>query len=58
MGFTEREKVRNEFAQHLNTLNNNGDIPYNVYSELFDFTMSLLDEMYQLGLKDGVMWRK
>ena len=55
---SEKEKVKSEFADFLNGLNSVGDIDYSTYDKLFDLSMELFDEIYQLGLKDGVMWRK
>ncbi len=44
-----KEKLKSEMADFLNGLNSTGNIDYGVYSELFDFSMNLLDKMYELG---------
>lgn len=49
---SEKEKKKSEMADYLNGLNSCGKIDYTTYSEMFDFSMELLDEMYQLGQKE------
>lgn len=46
---TEKEKIKSEMADYLNGLNSCGEISYSVYSEAFDFSMSLLDKMFEHG---------
>ncbi|HHW79628.1 MAG TPA: hypothetical protein GX742_02365 [Acholeplasmataceae bacterium] len=46
---TSKEKFKSEMADYLNGLNSTGEISYNTYSELFDFSMGLLDNMYDLA---------
>lgn len=50
---TEKEKIKAEMADYLNGLNCCCKITYDVYSEAFDFTHKLLDEMYELGKNNG-----
>lgn len=45
---TPKEKLKSEMADFLNGLNC-WDIRYSTYCEIFDFSMSLLDKMYELG---------
>lgn len=47
-----KEKLKAEMTDYLNGLNSVGKIDYKTYSELIDFSMNLLDEMYNLGLED------
>lgn len=46
---TEKEKLKSEMADFLGGLNSCGEISYSSYSEIFDFSMNLLDSMYELG---------
>jgi hypothetical protein len=46
---SEKEKIKSEFADFINGLNSVGEIDYNIYSELFDFTMPLFDKMFEHG---------
>ncbi|MBU8803283.1 MULTISPECIES: hypothetical protein [Bacillus] len=46
---TNKEKLKAEMADYLNGLNSTGVISYEVYSEAFDVSMKLLDQMYDLG---------
>lgn len=46
---TEKEKLKSETADFLGGLNSCGEISYSSYSEIFDFSMDLLDSMYELG---------
>lgn len=50
---TPKEKLKAEMQDYLNGLNSTGDISYSVYSEMFDYSMKLLDEMYELGNKNS-----
>lgn len=50
---SEKEKIKAEWADELNGQNSTGKITYDVYSELFDVGMELLDKMYDLGKSDG-----
>jgi hypothetical protein len=45
----EKEKIKAEMADFLNGLNCCGEISYIAYCEIFDFSMELLDKMYELG---------
>ena len=47
----ENEKLKSEFADFINGMNSCGEIDYDVYSQLFDFTMPLFDKMFELGKK-------
>jgi len=42
-------QIKAEMADYLKGLNATGDIDYKTYSEAFNFSMSLLDKMYELG---------
>lgn len=46
---SQKEKIKAEFADILNELNSTGKIDYHIYSELFDESHRLFDEMYELG---------
>lgn len=46
---TPKEKIKSEMADYLNGLNSVGKIDYSTYSEMFDFSMDLLDKMYALA---------
>ena len=45
----ENEKIKSEFADFIHGMNSCGKISYLIYSQLFDFTMPLLDKMFELG---------
>lgn len=47
-----KEKLKAEMGDYLNGLNSTGDLDYDTYSELFDFSMELLDKMHRLGSKE------
>lgn len=49
---TPKEKLKSEMADYLHGLNSTGEISYSAYSEIFDFSMALLDKMYELGKKE------
>lgn len=51
---TEKEKIKSKMADFLGGLNSCGEISYNSYSEIFDFSMELLDKMYELGKSQSV----
>lgn len=46
---TPKEKLKSEMADFLGGLNSVGEISYSAYSEIFDFSMELLDKMYELA---------
>ncbi len=46
---SEKEKIKSKMADYLNGLNSCGEIDYSVYCRMFDFSMDLLDEMYEHG---------
>ncbi|RUT62114.1 hypothetical protein C1143_06710 [Clostridium botulinum] len=46
---TPKEKIKSEMADFLNGLNSVGEISYSTYSEIFDFSMNLLDRIYDLA---------
>lgn len=50
---SEKEKIKAEWADELIGKDSTGKITYDVYSELFDVGMDLLDRMYELGKSDG-----
>jgi hypothetical protein len=43
-----KEKIKSEMADFLNGLNSVGKIDYTTYCEIFDFSMELLEKMYEL----------
>ena len=43
---TPKEKLKAEMADYLHGLNATGEISYSTYSELFDFSLDLLNKMY------------
>lgn len=45
-----KEKIKAEMADFLKGLNSTGVIDYQIYSEMFDFSMQLLDKMYEEGV--------
>lgn len=49
----EKEKIKAEYADYLHGLNSCGRILYDIYSEMFDIRMELLDRMYKLGMEDA-----
>lgn len=50
---SKREKIKAEMNDHLMGLNSCGIIDYSTYSEIYDFSMELLDRMYAQGLEDS-----
>lgn len=40
-------------ADFLGTLNSCEEISYSLYLEIFDFSMNLLDKMYELGKSEN-----
>lgn len=50
---TEKEKIKSKMADFLNGLNCCGDISIGAYDKIFDFSMELLDSMYDLGRKES-----
>ncbi|PTU25904.1 hypothetical protein DA469_21295 [Bacillus subtilis] len=50
---TRKEKLKAEMADFLNGLNSAGEISYGIYCETFDFSMKLLDEMYELSKSEN-----
>lgn len=48
-----KEKLKSKMADFLNGLNSVGEISYSSYCEIFDFSMKLLDESYQLGKSEN-----
>lgn len=45
----EKEKLKSKMSDFLNGLNCCGDITISTYDKIFDFSMKLLDDMYELG---------
>jgi cell shape-determining protein MreC len=45
----EIEKLKGEFESVINGMNMVGEIPYNVYSELFDVGVDCIQKTYELG---------
>lgn len=48
-----RIKVKAEMADYLKELHSTDYISYKAYDVLFDFSLELLDKMYQLGKEHG-----
>lgn len=46
-------KIKSEMADYLHGLNSCAEIDYSVYNQLFDFSLSLLQEAYELGKKEA-----
>jgi hypothetical protein len=49
---SERLKIKSEMADYLKGLNSVCKIDYSTMSEMFDFSMELLDKMYEVGIKE------
>ncbi len=49
---TPKEKLKSEMADYLHGLNSVGKIDYSVYCGAFDFSMELLDKMYDLAYRE------
>lgn len=49
----EKEKLKSKMADFLNGLNCCGDIDISTYDKIFDFSMDLLDEAYELGKSEN-----
>ncbi|WP_291566777.1 MULTISPECIES: hypothetical protein [unclassified Clostridium] len=45
---TPKEKIKAEMNTFLCGLNSNGEINYKAYCLIYDFSMNLLDKMYDL----------
>ena len=52
---SEKEKIKSEMADYLHGLNSCAEIDYSAYSKLFDFSMNLLDKMYEHGKSQNVV---
>ena len=50
---TDKEKIKAEMSDYIHGLNSVGAIDYPTYSELFDFSLALLDKMYELGASNA-----
>ncbi|WP_207634868.1 hypothetical protein [Cytobacillus praedii] len=48
-----KEKLKSEMGDYLGGLNSTGKIDYETYSNIYDFTMGMLDRMYELGKKES-----
>ena len=46
---TDIEKLKGEFESVINGMNMVGEIPYNVYSQLFDVGTDCIQKAYELG---------
>lgn len=53
-----KEKIKAEMNDFLMGQNSCGIIDYVTYSEMYDFTMDLLDKMYAQGLNDASIIEK
>jgi hypothetical protein len=49
----EKERIKGQMKRYLNRLNCTCKIDYNIYSEIFDISIDLLDEMYELGKSEA-----
>ena len=49
----EIEKIKAEMADYLHGLNSCAEIDYSIYSQLFDFSLPLIQEAYELGKKEA-----
>jgi hypothetical protein len=49
----ENEKIKARFNDYIKGLNSCCHIDYPTYSDLYDEGFKLLDEMYELGKKEG-----
>jgi hypothetical protein len=49
---TDIEKLKGEFESVINGMNMVGEIPYNVYSELFDVGTDFIQKAYELGKEE------
>lgn len=50
---TPKEKLKAEMVDFLNGLNSVGEISYETYSQAIEFSMDLLEKMYQQGKEDS-----
>ena len=50
---TEIEKIKVEMADYINELNSRAEIDYSTYSQLFDFSLPLIQKAYELGKKEA-----
>lgn len=50
---TDKEKLKSKMADFLNGLNCCGDISISTYDAIFDFSMDMLDKMYELGKSEN-----
>ena len=46
---TDIEKLKGEFESVINGMNMVGEIPYNIYSQLFDIGTDCIQKAYELG---------
>jgi hypothetical protein len=46
---TDIEKLKGEFESVINGMNMVGEIPYNIYSQLFDVGTDCIQKAYELG---------
>lgn len=51
---SEKEKIKADYADMLHGMNSVGDISYDVYSDLFDYGMEILNRMYEQGKADAI----
>ena len=51
---SKKEKIKADYADILHGMDSVGAITYDVYSDLFDDGMELLDRMYEQGKADAV----
>lgn len=49
---SEKEKIKSQWADELKGYNSCCKISYEIYSELFEIGMELLEKMYEQGRKD------
>lgn len=48
----EIEKIKAEMEDYLNGMNSCAEIDYSIYSQLFDFSLPLLQKAYELGKEE------
>ena len=50
---SKKEKLKAKMSDYLGGLNSCSEISYKTYDKLWDFSMKLLDKIYDLGKKEG-----
>ena len=47
------EKIKVEMADYINELYSSDEIDYSTFSQLFDFSLPLIQKAYELGKKEA-----